>query len=1058
MIHFYKRFRSKQLFTMTLPPDSPTLNQIFMILQQKVNTIKVDYLTDWIILYTVNGALKKHVESMCNLSKTTMFNVISKLFLDEIQSICKMASPEQDSLPLTRYLTSGRGLLLLLALAQSAGARPEYSGELSALLLSLATFLKPEQEETLTSNMSHKFLPPITEPQIISLTLGVSGQAKQKAGRPGSRPAKISKRRASRPAFLPGFPEVVVPSNGQVGENLTQWEGSPSSEGDEETVSLNLSIRDNLVKYIPVNYFAYFDNADLESDEVTGDSSTIIPRPPPLPGPPPLSTPREVAMVALDLVCKLTRDTGQPLQPQQQATIIQLAMVTSSQIKSAMPSLPLSMLTCILLNCLTNLRFRPDLLHYPPLQSVLGTILPVISKPQSLPSQAVWAEAAIQALLLWRHFATLGQAPTVNQDQQGNTVPVQVQQGTELMGQVGLGQLITSVVVGLEETTKYDVDDARVCSVSCCKVVQCVVQVLSDLTDQDTALYSVNKVLDITTSNIYRDHQDSIFEGLTRLFTTYCYPADQLTLLTKKITILSHSPNYNTYLAMIEQAMENLAETDNEHMIWNDPSLLVEDTDRDSALASSEVDSASEDISNLKIGGNVEDQEFESYLNVLIEKKDLPVELTLHHLDRLVTRGSGETRHRIALQVVLPYLGWSLGSKIEERNISHVEDILEILCKLVTQQPTAMALIRNQKVWRQVKTNASTEGALSRVAQQVIKTIVLNSHKFIKIRLSEAEAMALQDDENDMINFNLRDRNAQFWLFKQLYHVLVQSSIRVLNGDWPDSFSHLVSAWQVSLDLFKKVPDFLVFALERGIVGLNQQMLNMICEQQHEKVELADLIGSLVCFLIHLVVFKTSWVLQSPSLEVGELEEYLVKNIFPKLEKYKGSLKFRKTLLARVLEGSVSVEEDWLHMNKEDVDDGVTDDGYEADNSDNGVSTSANEVFTNGTKPVVLFKPGLKFYTSGLLTLATDTSQRIQDKLYTLEYLVYKLVRLKLVDHGSLGILNSSGFISKLIKNVFTMSVTTEEGRMTGLASLVMDLVRNVSVVHITPDTIKTIF
>merc|ERR1719317_1710046 len=61
---------------------------------------------------------------MSNPSKTSTFNAISKLFLDEIQAICKMASPEQDSLPLTRYLTSGRGLLLLLALSQSAGAKP----------------------------------------------------------------------------------------------------------------------------------------------------------------------------------------------------------------------------------------------------------------------------------------------------------------------------------------------------------------------------------------------------------------------------------------------------------------------------------------------------------------------------------------------------------------------------------------------------------------------------------------------------------------------------------------------------------------------------------------------------------------------------------------------------------------------------------------------------------------------------------------------------------------------------------------------------------------------
>ena len=48
--------------------------------------------------------------------------------------------------------------------------------------------------------------------------------------------------------------------------------------------------------------------------------------------------------------------------------------------------LPLAQLSCILLNCLTSLRFRPDLLHYPPLQTLQPTLLPLISRAHTLPS------------------------------------------------------------------------------------------------------------------------------------------------------------------------------------------------------------------------------------------------------------------------------------------------------------------------------------------------------------------------------------------------------------------------------------------------------------------------------------------------------------------------------------------------------------------------------------------------------------------------------------------------------------------------------------------------
>ena len=88
--------------------------------------------------------------------------------------------------------------------------------------------------------------------------------------------------------------------------------------------------------------------------------------------------------------------------------------------------------------------------------------------------------------------------------------------------------------------------------------------------------------------------------------------------------------------------------------------------------------------------------------------------------------------------------------------------------------------------------------------------------------------MALQDDEEDRINFDERsevvlaiyyfylfvgrdkpsfrgrDRNAQYWLFKQLYHVLVQSSSSVLVLGWPLTAAHLTSAWQVPVPSWRE--------------------------------------------------------------------------------------------------------------------------------------------------------------------------------------------------------------------------------------------------------------
>ena len=63
-----------------------------------------------------------------------------------------------------------------------------------------------------------------------------------------------------------------------VGENLTEWEtGSPSSDGGTQGAMVSgVLLMSSSVKYIPINYFEYFDSALLDSDEFS--DSWLTPR------------------------------------------------------------------------------------------------------------------------------------------------------------------------------------------------------------------------------------------------------------------------------------------------------------------------------------------------------------------------------------------------------------------------------------------------------------------------------------------------------------------------------------------------------------------------------------------------------------------------------------------------------------------------------------------------------------------------------------------------------------------------------------------------------------
>ena len=135
--------------------------------------------------------------------------------------------------------------------------------------------------------------------------------------------------------FRPGFPDVSGPLSRSVGENLTEWEtgGSPSSDGEAGTAAASPGfLMSSTVKYIPINYFEYFDSAHLDSDEFSRQRVRQL-------GHPPGAMLREVGAcgsrqlveTCLDLVLGMMKHSD--LSPRTQTAMTQLGVVACNQIK-----------------------------------------------------------------------------------------------------------------------------------------------------------------------------------------------------------------------------------------------------------------------------------------------------------------------------------------------------------------------------------------------------------------------------------------------------------------------------------------------------------------------------------------------------------------------------------------------------------------------------------------------------------------------------------------------------------------------------------------------------
>ena len=111
---------------------------------------------------------------------------------------------------------------------------------------------------------------------------------------------------------------------------------------------------------------------------------------------------------------------------------------------------------------------------------------------------------------------------------------------------------------------------------------------------------------------------------------------------------------------------------------------------------------------------------------------------------------------------------------------------------------------------------------------------------------------------------------------------------------------------QVSLELVRRVPEFFLYALERGITELNVQVTQSLLGQPHLTHHLAHLLAALTNFLCYVIVCYEAMNEDMLHVNVASLRETLTTLIFPRLQAVlvarAADLRFIRILLASILE------------------------------------------------------------------------------------------------------------------------------------------------------------
>ena len=169
----------------------------------------------------------------------------------------------------------------------------------------------------------------------------------------------------------------------------------------------------------------------------------------------------------------------------------------------------------------------------------------------------MWGSAASSCLQVWRDLSL------ANTDLSATTA--------------NLKEIISAVLIGLKNSPV---------SPFWTSTLIFLLSVLQDLPAPEAVLVTVDQVLDLITGTDTETSRE-VVESLARLFTTYCYPADQLASLTVRLDSFRDSENFSSYLDMLEMVMDNLAESEAR---WAVNLMEVKEADRDSALESSELE------------------------------------------------------------------------------------------------------------------------------------------------------------------------------------------------------------------------------------------------------------------------------------------------------------------------------------------------------------------------------------------------------------------------------------------------------------------------------------
>ena len=145
---------------------------------------------------------------------------------------------------------------------------------------------------------------------------------------------------------------------------------------------------------------------------------------------------------------------------------------------------------------------------------------------------------------------------------------------------------------------------------------------------------------------------------------------------------------------------------------------------------------------------------------------------------------------------------------------------------------------------------------------------------------------------------------------------------------------------QVTLDLVRRVPEFFLFAVERGITDINLRLAESLLDQSEvsDPKEAASLLGALVNFQVYVIVNFDLMNEELMHTNMNRTRNTLTDTIFPRIKEMllsRSRLMVGRVLLSAILESSyvtemVSREGERHELSSTDC----AESGYEADESE----------------------------------------------------------------------------------------------------------------------------